>query len=1088
MAELYEQADRLAEAERIRRRILRRKPDDAQAMFAVALLAERQGARDRALPLYLRLCSERLGQELPAVAANAGRPGRPGRAGAAGSMAVAGGAVRLLPSVQGRNTKQDDVPFEQAFAGVLRCARAVDDVAPLLAALRQELGEATAAAAERQLAAAQFVRRLALAFDDDTLTAEARAAEDRLLAADPAPAPTIVAAIADRRLAAGELTLAGAALERLPAASENEGERTRGGEARGANVEAQRLRLLLLQGDDEALLAAAQQARPTALPDVVRTLLLAGKRGPAEQIVALLEAAMQSDPTGAGAAAVEASRLIGRPIDDTFLQQHRLEQALQREGSLVQRVSAITSALQAHRGLTDAEREAHLQRLGEQVVAAGDAAAAERLLATASGRIEPGTEAQLVDSLFAKIDQVFLIGSRTRYLAGLPAEQGLEILRKALRKFTDEEQRQQTWRILQSPGKLSTEFLLGVVKDLRLDKLSPADRSMMGMVASRAQLPDEVRRAFAERVQQKLPEDAASLQLLAGLQPTAAEQRDYALRALRLLGVKRELETRESSMLDGLLELVTNDDARTLLQELPGGGPLLLKVALLRRTGDKRVAAELLVDAAKRKPEDTSLLYQAARFVEGEGMLKEAAELYRAARERAATFYPYQAQQLARIELELGNHEAALEALQAAKDPMLTNYRLFLAAIAGLDDAARREQLLRSLLQQRNGNSRSMGIVLFRPVRAGGRDDGIEAALRRPRLPALSSPDRGAFDEAPSDFDLLGWMPEGEAAARDQLRTMGEDERDADLGIYRGLLASARKNGTADAILQEALATLAREPFDAESLRVAMAAAEIGMSVPKEVLRAELLRRASDRASDRGTDATAGLVEILGVAEQAGDRELTDRILRVLLSSTAGLTSVRMRPFVPGILSLAAERAPDLLLQLAPVAGGPRHQQIESELLAALTWTGAAERAVEAWRGAMAESMAEGANVSVAAMLLPWCGLQLAAGEVDGALHALEAMPEFGLPSAEPHFLGAAIPTLSQWRDPAAVGRVADALVAGAAARSEERRGVFVRLGAVLVARLRAADRGEDADALRDRLLTAAGDLALRTDAWFPGG
>ncbi|MCA8966530.1 MAG: hypothetical protein KDC48_16740, partial [Planctomycetes bacterium] len=84
MAELYEQADRLAEAERIRRRILRRKPDDGSAMLAVAMLAERQGARDRALPLYLRLCSERLAQELPAVAAE---PGRTGRAGAAGSAA-----------------------------------------------------------------------------------------------------------------------------------------------------------------------------------------------------------------------------------------------------------------------------------------------------------------------------------------------------------------------------------------------------------------------------------------------------------------------------------------------------------------------------------------------------------------------------------------------------------------------------------------------------------------------------------------------------------------------------------------------------------------------------------------------------------------------------------------------------------------------------------------------------------------------------------------------------------------------------------------------------------------------------------------
>ena len=142
------------------------------------------------------------------------------------------------------------------------------------------------------------------------------------------------------------------------------------------------------------------------------------------------------------------------------------------------------------------------------------------------------TEAQLVELLFAKIDQVYQVGSRTRWLASLPAEQGLEVLRKALRKFSDEEKRQQTWRILQSPGKLSKEFLLGVVADLKLDRVSPSDRAMMGMVASRAQLPDEVWREFARRVKEKLPEDATSMQLLARLQPTEAEKRDYARRAL----------------------------------------------------------------------------------------------------------------------------------------------------------------------------------------------------------------------------------------------------------------------------------------------------------------------------------------------------------------------------------------------------------------------------------------------------------------------------------------------------------------------------------------------------------------------------
>ena len=86
------------------------------------------------------------------------------------------------------------------------------------------------------------------------------------------------------------------------------------------------------------------------------------------------------------------------------------------------------------------------------------------------------------------------------------------------------------------------------------------------------------------------------------------------------------------------------------------------------------------------------------------------------------------------------------------------------------------------------------------------------------------------------------------------------------------------------------------------------------------------------------------------------------------------------------------------------------------------------------------------------------------------------------------HFAeGTAMPPLGRWRDAEAVGRVADALVAGASSGSEERRGAFVRLGAVLVARLRAAEHAQQAAALRQRLLAAAGDLAFRTDSWFPG-
>ena len=1051
MAELYEQAGRLAEAERIRRHILRRKPDDMEAMLAVARLAERQGARERALPLYLRLCSELLDKELPVAPVRSSGALRP----------------RLL-AVGGRNTQAQQVAFAEPFAGVLRCSAQLDDVAPLLVQLRAALAPGEDGAYDRPLAALGMLRQLALAFGDEGLRQEVHSGEDQLLArCDDAK---LRASVVTRRLDAGELQLAAAA---LPATPVDEDARW------------QRLRLLLLQGDDVALLAAATTEKPDLLPELIRGLLLAGRPQSAMALVRQLDAAVQQDPEAAGAAWVEAHHLCGDPVDESAVQRQRLQQALQKQGTLAQRVSAIVAALRGCPGLSPSERGAQLQQLAAQVLAEKDPTLAERLLTEADGSYPGDVEQQLVELLFSRVDQVYQIGGRTRYLAALPVARGLDLLQGALRKFSAEQQRQQAWRILQSPGKLAPEFLLGVVAMLDFDKLTPADRSMLTMVLTRSQLAPAVATELGARLRKTLPEDASTALLLARLQPDAAARRQQALAALRQLGQKREIETREGSGVDALLAMVTVDDAKALLQELPGGGgPLLMKVALLRATDQKAAAADTLVAAYQRKPEDTALLYQAARFLEGDGMLSRAAELYRTARDRAGTFYPFQAQQLARIELELGDCAGALKSLQAAKDPQLSNFRLYLAVLAGIQDPERRITVLRTVLQQRNGSRRGSGsLVLFRPTRAGGKDDTLAAALQVPQLPSLHIDTALDYDDATSDYDLLGLMPEGEACARDLLRTMDAGERDADLGIYRGLLASARLNGNAEALLATALQQLQQEPFLAEALRVVLAAAEIGMRVPPEPLRAALLRRASERRTDAGA-----LVEMLTVAAQQQDRELQDRVLNVLLASRPGLTDSRMRAFLPGLLALVADRAPLRLLGLAPAVGEPLLSDVDPQLLAAAVM-GRVDltAAAAAWRPAVTKWLDDhdgGGRLTLVQM--PWCGLMLAAGDVDGAIAALHALPDYVLINFSPHLLAAAMPPLDCWASPEQLGSVIDSLLAGAGEGQDERRGMFVRIGAVLVARLRAADRAAEAAVLQQRLLAAAGGLPLRVADWFP--
>lgn len=1054
IAELYEGADRLAEAERVRRRILRRLPDDPAAQLAVATLAERQGARARALPLFLRVALQTLDAEIEREPAAGGRRG------------IA--RLPVLPAAN-RNRSTGGPAFAEPFAGVLRCAAAPADLGPLQARL---LDIAANARTDSRLMALQHLRHLALVFADGELHRQVLALEDAAAAQGDARASAEVLA---RRLAAGELEQA------LPLVG-----------ASGAPT-ADTLRLLLLAGDPGALAAAAAKASTSLLGDLGRALALAGRRDEVVALLALVDGRIAADPDGAGAVANELRRLLGLPVDPavaTARARQQLQRALGRDGALSAKVTGVLAALRGLPDLPAAERQGHVDALVTATIAAKDQTAAERLLGDGSITLLPPQRSALVDLAFTSFDRVHLIGTRARYLVDEPAERSLDLLRTALRRFNEDERRQQVLNIV-AAGVLPEPVLLGLLDGLRFERLTPVDRVLFQNSIDRGKAPLTVQRALAERMAKALPGDPLAQLLLARTAGDAEAQRMAALRALPQLATQRGSEDRIDVVVAALLRLVTAEDAQQLLPEMPANTPLRLRVELHRRAGDKLGAADALLAAYQQRPDDTALLFQAASFFESEGMDARAVELFRTARQRASQFYPYQAQQLARLELRLGDPMAALASLRAAKDRSQMNFRLMLRVLAEVPDAALRANVLQDLLQQRGDRSSSAGIVLsgLRGIDRAARDDRLAVALAAPTLPQLAPPDLTAAEAAPSDWDLLAFLPEGEAVAEQVLRTLDGAARAQDLGLYRGLLGAARRAGTATARVDAAARTLATRPHDAEALRVMLAAAQIGLPVPSAALRTAWLQIATQPRPDLGT--LAGLVDI---AERSGERELAEALLRVLLQQRSRLGDGQLRPWLPGLLAMAGARMPEVLLSTwldgdAATAGAAGSTEADTDLLAALVLHHPDPAVVHA---AIAEVMRkrfadDSPGVRDALLHLPWTGLLLQVGDGPGALQALQRKLPFQPParSLPGPALAAAMPPIERWRAGAEVEPIADALVTAAATGDDERRGLFARLGAILAARLHAAGRTEAASDLRARLRTATNGLSFQAADWL---
>lgn len=339
-------------------------------------------------------------------------------------------------------------------------------------------------------------------------------------------------------------------------------------------------------------------------------------------------------------------------------------------------------------------------------------------------------------------------------------------------------------------------------------------------------------------------------------------------------------------------------------------------------------------------------------------------------------------------------------------------------------------------------------------------------------------------DDAASDFDLLALLPEGEEAARAHLRTLDAAARQADLGVYRGMLGSAARQGRATAYIDAAVTTLRGAPHDAEAGRVVLAAAQLGLEVPRDAL-AQVLTTLASEGRLSGTSALA----LLSLAGPAGRPELVEHVLRALLTERGRLGDAQLRSTLPGLFAFACSKQPEQALTL--LRTGELEREAAIDLAAALVTHHPEPAAVAR---AVIEASAAAPELGAAALasrqgddLMPLFGAHLLAGDLASGTALLQGNATFWMPAASlpKERLAAAVPSLSRWSKPELADEVASFMLAQLREGDEERRGAFARLGAVLAARLQEAGRAEAATALRARLREASAALTWDPAAWL---
>lgn len=1036
IAELFESAQRLAEAERARQRLLRRTPDDPQQLIATARLCEQRVADERALALYLRAALHLLPRELESAAQ------RDAARVQAAAGTVSAGSVRIVPMPFNRNRAGEGPSFADALQGALRCAGSSSELQPLVDELWARFERTRENELALELALAAPLRRIAEAYDDRAL---AQRLESEQLA---------------RLAASGEDRARRTALAAARLASQDY--------ARWAALGAEgkdwsSLRWLFVEGRWEELRERASGAPPNLRAELGRCYLLAARRADAEAIAAELEQAALGDDA-AGEAYARLAEWLGRPIDEAALASRRLAKALASTDPPQRRVRAVLSAVQAHPALPAPERRAIYAALAAELASSTELPLLRSFLDQAGSELEAEIAAPLIARLFEGPLQPYQVSQDAKHLALLAPEQGLVALREALQKLGTTERRTQVLRIAQMHAeKLSPELLRALLADLDLRRLERTEGYPLVALGRDRKVPAELVALLVERLRAVDPKHSLLpvLELRASPEPERCERARAALLALE--SAPKGADDFRPLVRNALVEQLDAGTAFALASELGSTGELAFRAELLERAGRSGEAAELLLAAARKDPQELGTLYRAARLLKELERYEEARELYRLAKQHSPQFYVFQARELAVLELRSGDARAALEALQGAEDSAGQALSIWLEVIAALPDAELRRTLLRRLSAQPESAMRS---IAFFGRASATREDTLAAAVTPPPFPP---PQRAARSSMPDGTDadaavLLAEIEEGTEHVERLLRSTETSALQRDEVLLRAKVLGAARRGTWEALRERTLTLLRERPFEPRSMGLLTAAQREGLALGAEATDLVFRWRASAQQLDART-----LADLYLASRAEGLAERTAALRGALLGSRAFLVDGNLlEAFVPGLF--AHEATLEELLALAPPPGAPLDPRLDAELLGALLLRGAdLDRLQEVFAARLAERIGE--NLMDVPLLTASFGLRVARGELEGLENVLTgSVLRMGHRALPAHALGAAIPPLALWRRPELAQPLAELLLLPASSGAAEARALHARLAAVLAARLAEAGRGEEAGALRARL------------------
>ena len=1030
IAELFEKAGRIEDAERVRRRVLRRDPSNPSALFAIARLVEQRGDRGEALDLYrdaARLLFE--GQDLEAEAP----------------------ATRTS-----RNQTTTGPTFDDAVDGALRCAERAADLASLREDLTQRFAAAADASATARLGLIAQMRRLAEAWNDPVESERLSDLEDAILAQTTEGVDDrLRIRIVQERLSRGDIGRAAATLDAI-----------------SADVGFLRSRIALLRGDPAGALrialAKGEAGDARTLTELAQALLLAGAEEELSQLETWLDARVAAHDEDEDAQRVLRSlqRLRGQPIDPRGELDAAVESARAVTGDLSRRASRLAAALRNHSFLDDTTRGEAILPLVREAAESKDRPAAWSIVSAARTWLPPAELAPLVPLLFDDQQQIYQVTSRASYLDLMPADDAVRLLRSSLDRFEAGEVRNALLRMLANdelPATLHEAMLSGI----RLNDLQPSDRMWLSRIVVSPRLPEETAELLLRALRRDQPAAPQADLLAAGVETDTAAKQSLLRRAADRLAASSAVDSATNMGIERLAELCDPDLRGELLVRPTGEsiGGKLVRAALLGAAGRSEEAADQYLQVVRADPANTALVYEAQALLLALGRSADATEVFARHLDAISQVYPFHAGQLARLHMEAGQPEAALAALRRAEDEGGTNLDIWLRAAASLDDAESRAREVRAWAQARQRvQRRNSGIrINFNPMARAHRWTLAEvlSADGRPRpIPADAS-------EAEEEGDLLSFIPEGAALAESLLRCIPSAQRNAALSLYRGMLGSESRFGDAAPRLAERDSRLAATPFDAEALRLSVSADQLGLPAePDAIARAALLRGTEPQLDP------VHWIDLLWTAERSRQDPLVERILAIALKDRSLLSRFEIRERAAEIFGLAARRMPGLLLALAPIGTSP-NSYFDGDLLTELALSEQEPAEVIRAFVQVGPFLAAANRYGDSRLALPWAGLLARSGDIDRAVAAL-LVEDSQLSSGDQvpaRNFAAAVPPLPLWKDSSLAVPFAERIgAAAAAASSSGTRGLLVRVGLLVAARLDEAGRHEEGERVRSTL------------------